>query len=256
MKVAIITGASGGLGLELFLECSSYFPEIDEYWLISRNDEKLRSAENKSGNKCLIIPLDLTEKLSFATLSNKLEAAASDPSFEVSLLINNAGAGYLGNISDTDIDKLDTMLHLNVRAMTDVTRITLPYMKSGSHIINTSSIASFCPNTGLSVYSATKAYVSFFSRALGVELKERGISVCAVCPGPMHTNFTTRGEINGNSKMFARLPYCDVKKTARGALKAAKRGKRVYTPSVFYKFFRILAKLVPQRIMVRFTSAW
>ena len=142
------------------------------------------------------------------------------------------------------------MVDLNIRALTAVTRLVLPYMAQGGRIINISSIASFVPNARMSVYSASKAYVSFLSRGLYEELKPRGISVTAVCPGPMATEFLSVGRISGNSKTFDRLPYCDPVKVVRGALRASKARRAVYTPRGFYKFYRVLSGLVPHAILV------
>ena len=123
-------------------------------------------------------------------------------------------------------------------------------MSEGSAILNVSSIASFCPNARMTVYSSTKAYVTSFSRGLAYELKARKINVCVVCPGPMDTAFLTRGDIKGKSKTFDTLPYCKVDKTAKGALKAVRKGKSVYTPTLFFKFYRFLAKILPHSIVI------
>ena len=115
---------------------------------------------------------------------------------------------------------------------------------------NISSIASFVPNARMSVYSASKAYVSFFSRGLYEELRPRKIAVTAVCPGPMETEFLSVGRITGNSKTFDRLPYCNPKKVVHGSLVASKKGQAVHTPRGFYKFYRVLSGLVPHAILV------
>ncbi|MBQ2696057.1 MAG: SDR family NAD(P)-dependent oxidoreductase, partial [Clostridia bacterium] len=118
-------------------------------------------------------------------------------------------------------------------------------------IVNISSIASFCPNARMTVYSSTKAYVSSFTRGLAEEVRPAGISVTAVCPGPMSTEFLAVGNITGNSKMFATLPYDVPKKVAYGALKAAKKGRVFYTPHPFFKCYRILAKLLPHALVAK-----
>lgn len=173
---------------------------------------------------------------------------------EVALLINNAGCGYLGNVGETERGIQRRMTELNITALTAVTELALPYMAAGSRIVNVSSIASFCPNPRMTVYSATKAYVSHFTRGLSEELKGRGISVTAVCPGPMKTEFLDVGGITGNSETFRRLPPCDPKQVVAGTLRAAKAGRVFYTPTAFYKFYRVLAKILPQCLMVKFTK--
>ena len=251
MKTAIITGASTGLGLEFVRRVEEFFPEVERVWLIARSAKGLEEAASLL-NKAepVIFPLDLCDEAAFDTFDARLKEEAP----EVSLLINNAGCGFLGNVGETGVDLQTRMIDLNTRALTAITHLTVPYMKAGGRIINLCSIASFCPNPRMTVYSATKAFVAFFSRGLGVELKPKGITVTAVCPGPMATEFITRGNIAGKSKTFDILPYCDPTKVAKGSLKAACQGKAVHTPRGFYKFYRGLAKVLPQRLMINFTK--
>ncbi len=96
--------------------------------------------------------------------------------------------------------------------------------------------------------------MSSFSLGLHEELRRRNITVTAVCPGPMMTEFLDIGNIAGNSKTFANLPYCEQVRVASGALQAAKAGRAVYTPKAFYKFYRLAAKLTPAKWMVKFTK--
>ena len=170
---------------------------------------------------------------------------------EVVLLINNAGCGYLGNVGQTELASQTRMVDLNVRALTAITHMTVPYMGAGSRILNVSSIASFCPNPRLTVYSSTKAYVSSYTIGLAEELRSRKIGVTAVCPGPMKTEFLDVGGITGNSRMFEMLPYCDQVRVAGGALRAARAGRTIYTPRLFYKTYRLLAKLMPAEVLVK-----
>ena len=226
MKTAIITGASSGLGREFARQLTDIFPEIECCWLIARREDRLEEiAREMVGVETVCLPLDLCDSMSFTTLQEKL--AAEKP--EVAILINNAGCGYLG-------------------------RMVIPYMPAGGRILNTSSIASFCPTPRMTVYGASKAYVSSFTVGLSEELKRRDITVTAVCPGPMKTEFLDVGSITGRSPAFEYLPYCDQVRVAAGALRAAKAGRTMYTPRLFYKFYRLLAKVTPVKLMVKFTK--
>lgn len=245
MKTAMITGASSGLGEEFVRQIKLMFPDIEEYWLIARREDRLQALA-VPGVKLRILPLDLTGEDHLPRLQQELKDAAPN----VSLLINCAGCGYLGNFHESVLTEQCRMLDLNIRAMSCVTHAVLPYMEAGGHVINISSIASFVPNVRMTVYSATKAYVSFFSRGLHEELKPRNISVTAVCPGPMDTEFIKKGRIKGHSKTFDILPYCVPEKVVKGALRAAKKRRAVYTPHPFYKFYRVLSKIVPQAILL------
>lgn len=248
MGCAVITGASSGLGVEYAAKVIDIFPEIDELWLIARSGDKLEKIARNIKNvpvRCVAADLTKSEDL------DRLKALFEERDAKIELLINSAGCGYLGNFHESDMDEQLRMTELNICALTAVTRLALDHMPDGGRIINLSSIASFVPNARMTVYSATKSYVTAFSRGLHEELKERGISVTAVCPGPMATEFLKTGHIAGNSKTFETLPYCDPAAVAVNSLKAAKARKAVYTPRALYKVYRVLASLVPHAIMVK-----
>ena len=248
MKTAIITGASSGLGQEFVRQLADVFPEIESYWLIARRADRLEELAGFLPDKQVeSLALDLCDLMSFSTLQEKLTAERP----EVALLINNAGCGYLGNLGEMPTATQTRMVDLNLRALTAMTNMVIPFMDKGSRILNVSSIASFCPNPRMTVYSASKAYVSSFTVGLAEELKPKGITATAVCPGPMKTEFLDAGGITGNSKTFATLPYCDQVRVAGGALRAAKAGRTIYTPKLFYKFYRVLAKVTPVKLMVK-----
>jgi len=251
MRTAIITGASTGLGREFVRQLADVFPEMECYWLIARRADRLQEvADSLPDKKVECLSLDLCDTMSFMALQEKL--IAEQP--EIALLINNAGCGYLGNIGEVDTASQTRMVDLNIRALTAVTNIVVPFMGPGSCILNVSSIASFCPNPRMTVYSSTKAYVSSFTVGLAEELKPKGITVTAVCSGPMKTEFLDLGNITGNSKTFETLPYCDQVQVAGGALRATRAGRTIYTPRLFYKTYRVLAKVMPVKLMVKFAK--
>jgi len=251
MRTAIITGASTGLGREFVRQLADVFPEVECYWLIARRADRLREvADSLPDKKVECLSMDLCDTMSFMALQEKL--IAEQP--EIALLINNAGCGYLGNIGEVDTASQTRIVDLNIRALTAVTNIVVPFMGPGSCILNVSSIASFCPNPRMTVYSSTKAYVSSFTVGLAEELKPKGITVTAVCSGPMKTEFLDLGNITGNSKTFETLPYCDQVQVAGGALRATRAGRTIYTPRLFYKTYRVLAKVMPVKLMVKFAK--
>ena len=251
MRTAIVTGASSGLGREFIRQIADVFPEIECYWLIARRTDRLTEiAEMMPDKQVECLSLDLCDTMSFMALQEKL--AAERP--EIALLVNNAGCGYLGNIGEVDTASQTRMIDLNLRALTAVTNITVPFMAPGGCILNVSSIASFCPNPRMTVYSASKAYVTAYTVGAAEELKAKGITVTAVCPGPMDTEFLGSGNIKGNSRMFEMLPYCDQVRVAGGALRATRAGRMIYTPKLFYKTYRVLAKVLPVKLMVKFAK--
>ncbi len=247
MKIAVITGASAGLGREFLRALHEFYPEIEEAWIIARRADKLAEAAAEGEIPCRAFSLDLTLDESY----DQLAAVAAEEKPEIMLLINNSGCGYLGNVGEGELSRQTRMIDLNLKGLTAVTHLLIPYIPKGGAILNVSSIASFCPNTRMAVYSSTKAYVTSFTLAISEELKEKGISATAVCPGPMDTPFIEIGGIKGSSKTFDTLPYCDPEKVARGALRAARRRRVIYTPTAFYKLYRVLAKIVPVRLMMK-----
>ncbi len=251
MDIAIITGASSGLGRAFFQELLKRGPRLKQIWLVARREERLTEMAKDCPIETVLFSLDLTREDSFEALEGRL--AAEKP--RVALLVNNAGLGELADMADSDRATQVRMVDLNCRAVTAMVMTVIPYMGDGCEIINIASIAAFAPNTRLTVYSSTKAFVLSLSKGLRMELKPRGIRVLAVCPGPMATEFLTVASITGRSKTFDRLPYCRPEKVAAGALRASAKGRGVYTPRLFFKFYRVLAKCLPHSLVMRWSRA-
>ena len=248
MNIAIITGASSGLGEQFALKTAIARPEIEEIWLIARREEKLKSIAEKLSKKTKTVVLDITD----AKAMEKYACLLAEEKPDIKLLINNAGFGRLGDFDSMTPEDTGAMIRLNCEALTVMTSLSLPFMKENSEIINSCSIASFAPNTRMAVYSSTKAYVMSFSRALREELKPRKINVLAVCPGPMDTEFLpVAGIEKGSSRTFDTLPRVKPDEMAEKSLKASKQKKAVYTNKAFYKFYRILAKILPHSLVMK-----
>lgn len=247
MSIAIITGASAGLGQEFFRSIVKRYPSLEQIWLIARRAERLQELAKDSPVPVEVLSLDLTDAACYAALEARLQA--QKPS--VQILVNNAGVGELNEMIDSDVATQTRMVDLNCRGLTAVTTAVLPYMQKGGFIITVASIAAFAPNARMTVYSATKAFCMSLSRALREELRPRGINALAVCPGPMRTEFLDVADITGRSATFEMLPYCDPKKVADGAVVAAAKGRGVYTNRAFFKFYRVLAKLLPHSFVMK-----
>ena len=248
MKIAIITGASSGLGEQFAVMVDRFRDEIDELWLIARREERLQELSKKLSKKSRILPIDITDDGGIEKYSALLKETTAD----VKLLINNAGFGKLDNFENLSAQDNGAMVRLNCEALTVITAVTLPFMSDNSEIINSCSIASFAPNTRMAVYSSTKAYVMSLSRALRSELKTRKINVLATCPGPMDTEFLSLAGIEkGTSHTFDTLPRVKPDIMAKKSLIASSKKKAVYTNRVFYKFYRLLAKLLPHSLVMK-----
>ncbi len=248
MKIAIITGASSGLGIKLFEELISQRTEIDEYWLVARRRERLQALSVKHPDKKIkILSLDLTDNDAIQELSGLLKDSAP----QVMVLINNAGYGKLGDSWEIPLQDQTDMITLNCRALTGVTLAALPYMIKGSEIINIASIAAFMPTPRMTVYSATKSYVYAYSKAMRRELKSKGVNVLAVCPGPMETEFLEVADIKGRSSFFAMLPRCDVSTVATKTIKKSGKKRGIYTDKIVYKIYRVLTKVLPHGMIMK-----
>lgn len=248
MNIAVITGASSGLGLEYVKAVYETRTDLDEIWIIARREDRLTELKNELGSTVIPLAFDITDPQAIEKYTELLKSKNAT----VKLLINNAGFGKLGNFDELPLQENARMVRLNCEALTVMTSVTLPFMNSGGEIINTCSIASFAPNTRMAVYSSTKAYVMSLSRALRLELKPRKINVLSVCPGPMSTEFLSIANIEkGSSKTFDTLPRVNPRTMAVKSLKASRKGKSVYTNRLFFKFYRLIAKILPHSIVMK-----
>lgn len=221
MKIAIVTGASSGMGRE-FAERIGNGENLDAIWVIARRTERLE--ELKSTIKIPVVPisLDLTDDGDIEKYKRRL----IDTNPDVRVLVNAAGYGRIGHAeSITNFEQIG-MIDLNVKALTEITLITLLYMSEGAKIYQLASMSSFMPVPYLSVYSATKAYVLSFSRSLNVELKNRGIHVMAVAPGWVRTEFIDRAEDENEMVVYYDRFYNSSDVVLR-ALRDMKKGKEV-----------------------------
>ncbi len=251
MNIAVITGASSGLGKEYVRQVVLQSPALDEIWLVARRKDRLEAIAADYPDKTFrLLSLDLCNPEDL----NRYRDILKEQNASVRILINNAGYGKLGNVAEMPMEGQVGMVDLNCRALTAVTSLTLPHMQAGAGILNVSSIASYVPTPRMAVYCSTKAYVTSFSQALRVELKKQKINVLAVCPGPMATEFLEVADITGNSKTFQTLPYCRADKVAKTSLSRLLRGKAWYTNRALYKVYRVLAKFVPHRLLMKFSA--
>ena len=168
MKIAVVTGASSGIGREFARQISARYGKLDEIWLIARRKELLESLQEEIKLNARIIAMDLTSEEDMKQFRDYLEELNPD----IKILVNCAGYGKVGRFEEIDLKEQTGMIDLNCKALTEMTGICLKYISSHSRIINVASAAAFCPQPRFNVYAATKAYVLSFSRALNCELKE------------------------------------------------------------------------------------
>ena len=184
VKIAVITGASSGMGLE-FAKAIDAEETLDEIWLIARRRERLEDLAKELRTPARILPMDLGDAESFDEYKKLLEEEKP----LVSTLCNVAGFGRFALFTETPLEVNLNMIDINDKALVAMTQLTLPYMKRGSRVINLDSLSAFQPVPYQCIYGSTKAFVLSFSRALNVELEPRGIRVMAVSPGWVKTEF-------------------------------------------------------------------
>ena len=224
-KTALITGASGGLGLSFV---NIFAREGYDLVLVARNGVRLeeikKDIEGKYGVNATVIPCDLTADDGAKTVFDATKQAG----LHVDVLVNNAGFGDFGEFHKSDLGKQTRMVDLNCTALIELCHLYLPDMiaKGEGNILNVDSIASFQPGPLMSVYYATKAFVLSFTQAISRELKGTGVKVTALCPGPIRTNFDSAAEL-GESGLFKNLKVWDPDVVAEFGYKNMKRGKVV-----------------------------
>lgn len=248
MKIAIVTGASSGIGQEFVRQIDREFKGLDEIWVIARRKERLLQLKEECFGKIVPIELDLRDDRFLEQLKSMLQDAAPD----VKLLINSAGYGALGTFAAGRLEDEVGMIRLNCEALTAITHAVLPFMSDNGRIIQMASSAAFVPQPKFAVYAATKAYVLSFSRALNRELKARRISVTAVCPGPVKTEFFDVAETTGKIAIYKLVFMADAKKVVAAALLASACGKGLSVYGVSMKLFYAASKLLPHDIILPF----
>lgn len=249
MKCAVITGASSGLGAE-FARQTAKGGRYERIILIARRAERLEKLAKEisaPGITVCVLPLDLVSPDAAETVEKSIGAD------ELCLLVNCAGFGKMGEVVSLGKVQRD-MTELNCIALTSLCAMAAGKMHEGGRIINIASIAAFVPTPNLAVYGAGKAYVLSFSKALSREVRNKGITVTAVCPGPADTEFFAVAGIE-HSKLFDSLVHLSPEYVVRAALKASEKKKWVCTPHPLYKLYRVLSKLLPDRFFIRFTRA-
>lgn len=240
-RIAIITGASGGIGKEFVKQL--LLKEIDEIWAVARNKEKLERLKRELGERVITVSKNLSDFTELNSIKTMLEK--ENPI--VVWLINNAGTARMGIYSDFQTKEIEESISLNCGAVVALCTMCIPYMEQGSRILNVSSAASFQPMPYLNLYAASKVFVRYYSRALNMEVKEKGVSVTAVCPGWVDTELLMR-EINGKKVKFPGVvpPAAVVKK----ALKDGERGKDISVCSLYVKWEHLFTKLFSEKTVM------
>jgi uncharacterized protein len=245
--VTLITGASAGIGTALAYEFAANGHELV---LIARREQPLNALADaiaaKGAARPTVVRMDMTRVDAARDLGNVLARHSLEPE----IIVNNAGFGLLGHVAKLDRAAQLAMIDLNARALTDLSLAfidSLERRKGG--ILNVASVAGFLPGPGMAVYYATKAYVVSFSEALHHELKERGIRVTVLCPGPVPTEFQARAGITRS--LFPPLLTRTAERVAREGYRGLKEGRLVVVPGTANRIVTLVAPLVPRKILLK-----
>jgi len=246
---ALITGASSGIGLEL---AKLFARDGYELVLVARRVERLeelgRELTQRHGVRCHTISVDLADPDAAAEIVRRLESAG----LAVDVLVNNAGFGVLGPLATTEPETARRMIHVNIEALTQLTRLLLPGMlaRRRGRILNVASTAGFAPGPLMAVYYATKAYVISFSEALAEELRGTGVTVTVLCPGPTRTEFQEVAHME--TALLFRLPgVMDAPAVARAGYAGLMRGKRMVVPGLINRALPLVIRLSPRGLVTR-----
>ncbi|MCJ7849451.1 SDR family NAD(P)-dependent oxidoreductase [Blautia sp. NSJ-175] len=234
------------MGKEFVRQIASHYGWLDEIWAIARRSEALEELGKEIGIKVRVIPMDITDPKSIGKLKEMLREYKP----YVKYLVNAAGCGVHRSVEVTSAGDCAGMIDLNCRALTEITRLFLPYMRQKSHIVMVASAAAFIPQPEFAVYAATKAYVLSFSRALFRELRGY-IAVTIVCPGPVDTEFLEH--IGGKKRMlsYKRRFIARPEAVVNQAILDAARKKEISIYGFSMKCFFILCKIVPHRVLLK-----
>jgi short-subunit dehydrogenase len=249
-KTALITGASSGIGRELaVVHAENGHPVI----LVARSENKLDELklelEDRYNARVLIISEDLNRQKAAKNVYDQVQ----DAGWQVHILINNAGIGDVAHFAEESWDKITSMINVNIRALTYLTRLFVPEMiqRGSGRVMNVSSTAAFQPGPMLNIYYATKHYVQAFSRALAYELKNTGVTVTALCPGPTESNFHSRARTEG-TKLVSTSNIHTSRQVAEYGYKAMMKGKQVAIPGKINKVRRFVSWAVPITLLLAF----
>lgn len=244
MKIAVITGASSGIGRE-FVYALDKAERFDELWVIARREERLNELKERCRARVRPLALDLQLRQSVREYEALLQAEKP----EVAVLVNAAGFGLFGEFAAMDLDRQLDIIQLNSGALTAMCHVTLPYMGSGSRIYNMASNSSWQPVPYINVYGASKSYVLSFSRALGVEVKGRGIKVLAVCPGWIKTEFFDTAVHDDTIKYYDR--FYTPEQVVERAMKDMGKGRTVSILGFPVRAQVLMVKLLPAKLIMK-----
>jgi uncharacterized protein len=246
--IALITGASSGIGAELAREAAK---DGHDLVLVARRREPMQAlaAElHAAGTEITVISTDLGKPGGAAELMKIVD----ERGIVIDALINNAGLGDAARFDEEAPEKISSMLQVNIVALTELTRLVLPKMvaRGRGRIMLVSSTAGFQPGPGMAVYYATKAYVRLFGRALGYELRRTGVTVTTLCPGATASEFANVAHMEGSMLFKGPFPVMSAPEVARQGYAALKAGRPQIITGVLNAIMAFSTRLTPTPVLL------
>ena len=247
-KTALITGASGGIGLEF---ARIHASKGDNLVLVARSSDKLDEVKRELEKDYKVEVYNIVKDLSMKDAAADVFNDVKSKNIIVGYLVNNAGFGDFGLFAGSDWEKQEKMIGLNITALAHLTRLFLPGMieRGEGKILNVASMASFQPGPTMSVYFASKAFVLSFSEAINNEVKDKGVSVTALCPGSTESNFHAVAMNDPNLVEDRKMQ--SAREVAEIGYRAMMKGKPVVIPGLKNAFLAFAVRFFPREFITK-----
>ena len=247
MAIAIITGASSGIGEE-FARQLHLSEGIEEFWFVARRRERMEELTARLGVKAKIITADLTTEDGI----NIVRAALEEEKPQVKYLVNAAGFGNFGTFEELAESDVVKMIDLNVKALVLITHMTVPYMVKGGRIIELGSGSCFTPLPAFNVYASSKSFVLHYTKALNFEIKKYGLRATCFCPGWVETEFLGKATAKSDVTMPKSMkPLLSCERVVKKCVRAARKGRAMCVTNWYTKLQHMLFKLTPDSLLSR-----
>ncbi|WP_139490396.1 SDR family NAD(P)-dependent oxidoreductase [Brevibacillus dissolubilis] len=246
-QTALITGASGGIGLDLARE---FAKDGHNLVLVARSQQKLEQFANELRQQYHIDVTIIAKDLSKLGAPEEIYQEVTSQAIQIDVLVNNAGVGLFGEFADSELQSVLDMMQLNMVSLTHMTKLFLQPMvkRDNGKILNVASTGGFQPGPLMAVYYATKAYVLSFTEAIASELRGTGVSVSVFCPGPTKTGFDQAASAQ-QSKLFTGMMVMECGEVCRLGYREFKKGKTLIIPGFINKVLTKVHRIVPRKVM-------
>lgn len=252
MKVALVTGASSGMGREFVKEIlQDSCLDAEEIWLLARRQNRMEEwIQRYPDRRFRLFPLDLQQESSYSLIRNALKEEKA----RICCFVHAAGFGLMGKIEEISEQEQLEMIDLNVKSTVALSQMIIPFLQPGARLIYLASAAAFLPQPGFAVYAAGKSFVLSFVRSLRREIRQKDCRITAVCPGAVKTEFLKRAAREKTLPAYKQLVMADKKKVVKKAWKDNGKNKEISIYGLPMKAFALAAKVLPHSMLLTFVK--